>query len=178
MRAGASTCACFDFSASYRIFLLSELALHQSIDKTAEFVVSRAENGPGFEQTLRDKERTNPKFSFLFPGAPFNDYYQYKLHQLRSRPGSSAPPPAMTLSQESSLRINATLQILSGSEQAITDARGVLMEKEFTGHEVAVALLIRQHCQKPLDSQRRVFILYLISDILHIWSVPFPPFDG
>ena len=45
------------------------------IDKLANFV---ARNGPEFEQMTKQKQRDNPKFSFLFGGENFN-YYQYKV---------------------------------------------------------------------------------------------------
>lgn len=45
------------------------------IDKLAQFV---ARNGPEFEHMTKQKQKDNPKFSFLFGGEFFN-YYQYKV---------------------------------------------------------------------------------------------------
>ncbi|ESN94818.1 hypothetical protein HELRODRAFT_180170 [Helobdella robusta] len=45
------------------------------IDKLANFV---ARNGPEFEQMTKQKQKDNPKFSFLFSGE-FNGYYQYRV---------------------------------------------------------------------------------------------------
>ncbi|XP_076813025.1 calcium homeostasis endoplasmic reticulum protein-like isoform X2 [Clavelina lepadiformis] len=45
------------------------------IDKLANFV---ARNGFAFEKMTKDKQKNNPKFSFLFGGQHYN-YYQYKL---------------------------------------------------------------------------------------------------
>lgn len=49
--------------------------LRNIIDKLANFV---ARNGPEFEQMTKNKQKDNPKFSFLFGGEHFN-YYQYKV---------------------------------------------------------------------------------------------------
>ena len=45
------------------------------IDKLANFV---ARNGPEFERMTKEKQRDNPRFSFLFGGDNFN-YYQYRV---------------------------------------------------------------------------------------------------
>lgn len=45
------------------------------IDKLASFV---ARNGPEFEQMTMEKQRSNPKFNFLF-GGEHNLYYRWKV---------------------------------------------------------------------------------------------------
>jgi len=57
------------------LFLVTEVELRNIIDKLAQFV---ARNGPEFEQMTKNKQKGNPKFSFLFGGEHFN-YYQYKV---------------------------------------------------------------------------------------------------
>jgi len=49
--------------------------LKNIIDKLANFV---ARNGPEFEHMTKQKQKDNPKFSFLFCGEYFN-YYQYRV---------------------------------------------------------------------------------------------------
>uniref|UniRef100_A0A8C9RDQ0 Calcium homeostasis endoplasmic reticulum protein n=1 Tax=Scleropages formosus TaxID=113540 RepID=A0A8C9RDQ0_SCLFO len=68
------------------------------IDKLAQFV---ARNGPEFEKMTMDKQKENPKFSFLF-GGDFFAYYKYKLaieqqQLLCKQPGQDGPdaPPPM-----------------------------------------------------------------------------------
>lgn len=46
------------------------------VDKTAKFV---AEKGTHMEERIRDKQKSNPKFSFLFSGDPYFAYYQRKI---------------------------------------------------------------------------------------------------
>lgn len=57
------------------IYLITDIELRNIIDKLAQFV---ARNGPEFEQMTKNKQKDNPKFSFLFGGEYFN-YYQYKV---------------------------------------------------------------------------------------------------
>ncbi|XP_013136213.1 PREDICTED: calcium homeostasis endoplasmic reticulum protein isoform X2 [Papilio polytes] len=69
--------------------------LRNIIDKLAQFV---ARNGPEFEKMTKQKQKNNPKFSFLYGGEHFN-YYQYKVTTeqailKQSAGGQSAPAPA------------------------------------------------------------------------------------
>lgn len=61
------------------IFLLfcpcADQELRNVIDKLAQFV---ARNGPEFEKMTMEKQKDNPKFSFLFGGEYFS-YYKCKL---------------------------------------------------------------------------------------------------
>ena len=54
------------------------------IDTTAMFV---AKNGPAFEQMARERQRGDPKFSFLH-GGPDEGYYRYKLGECRRELGA------------------------------------------------------------------------------------------
>jgi len=53
----------------------ADLELKNIIDKLANFV---ARNGPEFEHMTKQKQKDNPKFSFLFSGEHFN-YYQFRV---------------------------------------------------------------------------------------------------
>jgi len=55
------------------------------IDKTASFV---ARNTVQFENLIREKEKFNPKFSFLNPNDPYFSYYQFKIKE--SKDGNSS----------------------------------------------------------------------------------------
>jgi len=48
------------------------------IDKTASFV---ARNTVQFENLIKEKEKYNPKFSFLNPSDPYFTYYQFKIKE-------------------------------------------------------------------------------------------------
>ena len=51
------------------------------IDKTSSFV---AKNGPAFEERIYDKEKYNPKFSFLNTNDPYHGYYQMKVEDFKN----------------------------------------------------------------------------------------------
>ncbi|KAJ4322008.1 SF3a splicing factor complex subunit, partial [Fusarium piperis] len=69
------------------------------LEKTAGYV---ARNGAVFEDRIRDKERSNPKFSFLNPSDAYHPFYQWRLEEVKNgrgtaiaagRVGEAAPPP-------------------------------------------------------------------------------------
>jgi hypothetical protein len=73
------------------VFLRSpDQELRNVIDKLAQFV---ARNGPEFEKMTMEKQKDNPKFSFLF-GGEFYSYYKCKLaleQQQRESPELAGP---------------------------------------------------------------------------------------
>lgn len=56
------------------------------LEKTAGFV---ARNGLPFEERIREKEKTNPKFSFLNPTDPYNPYYLWRLSEIKEGRGTA-----------------------------------------------------------------------------------------
>ncbi|PGH26723.1 hypothetical protein AJ80_01669 [Polytolypa hystricis UAMH7299] len=72
------------------------------IEKTAGFV---ARNGPVFEDRVREKERSNPKFSFLNPNDAYAGFYQWRLSEIKAGRGTAvssgrAGEPAAALEPE------------------------------------------------------------------------------
>ncbi|OJJ84219.1 putative pre-mRNA splicing factor [Aspergillus glaucus CBS 516.65] len=69
------------------------------VEKTAGYV---ARNGLVFEDRVREKERNNPKFSFLTPSDAYAPFYQWRLVEIKEgrgtavaagRPGEAAAAP-------------------------------------------------------------------------------------
>ncbi|KAI5295507.1 SF3a splicing factor complex subunit [Ascosphaera acerosa] len=56
------------------------------VEKTAGFV---ARNGPVFEDRVREKEKTNPKFSFLNHADAYAPYYQWRLSEIKAGRGTT-----------------------------------------------------------------------------------------
>ncbi|KAH6651718.1 Pre-mRNA splicing factor PRP21 like protein-domain-containing protein [Truncatella angustata] len=56
------------------------------LEKTAGFV---ARNGIVFEDRIREKERNNPKFSFLSNADPYNPYYLWRLSEIKEGRGNA-----------------------------------------------------------------------------------------
>jgi calcium homeostasis ER protein len=54
----------------------SNVAQKNLIDKVAQYVTK---NGSQFEQMMREKQRGNPEYSFLFQNGAFNKYYLSKV---------------------------------------------------------------------------------------------------
>jgi len=74
--------------------------LRSIVEKTAGYV---ARNGQVFEQRIREKEKHNPKFSFLNTSDPYYAFYSWRLDEIRAGRGSllatgrtttTAPTPA------------------------------------------------------------------------------------
>jgi splicing factor 3A subunit 1 len=69
------------------------------VETTAGYI---ARNGPAFEDRIRDKQQSNPKFSFLLPQDAYAPFYQWRLSEIKSgrgtavsagRAGEAAPIP-------------------------------------------------------------------------------------
>ncbi|KAI9833311.1 MAG: hypothetical protein M1819_003706 [Sarea resinae] len=56
------------------------------VEKTAGYV---ARNGPVFEDRIREKERHNPKFSFLSANDAYSPYYDWRLSEVREGRGTA-----------------------------------------------------------------------------------------
>ena len=56
------------------------------IEKTAGYV---ARSGVVFEQRIRDKEASNPKFSFLTPSDAYNPFYLWRLGEIKEGRGTA-----------------------------------------------------------------------------------------
>ncbi|KKK14333.1 pre-mRNA splicing factor [Aspergillus rambellii] len=75
------------------------------VEKTAGYV---ARNGIVFEDRVREKERNNPKFSFLNSNDAYAPFYQWRLTEIKEgrgtdvltgRPGDATPAPAPEVPQ-------------------------------------------------------------------------------
>ncbi|XP_010548521.1 PREDICTED: calcium homeostasis endoplasmic reticulum protein [Tarenaya hassleriana] len=67
----------------------SEPELQKRIDKLIEYSVK---NGPEFEAMIREKQKDNPDYAFLF-GGEGHGYYHYKLFLSMHPPGGPFNPP-------------------------------------------------------------------------------------
>ncbi|GFG06912.1 pre-mRNA-splicing factor sap114 [Aspergillus udagawae] len=56
------------------------------VEKTAGYV---ARNGFVFEERVREREKNNPKFSFLNPGDPYASFYQWRLNEIKEGRGTA-----------------------------------------------------------------------------------------
>lgn len=56
------------------------------LEKTAGYV---ARNGATFEDRIRTKEKSNPKFSFLTENDPYHAFYEWRLQEIRAGRGTA-----------------------------------------------------------------------------------------
>eukprot|EP00064_Thunnus_orientalis_P014462 superscaffoldBa00002509_g14507 len=131
--------------------------LRNVIDKLAQFV---ARNGPEFEKMTMEKQKDNPKFSFLFGGEYFS-YYKCKLameqQQHMYNPGAKdvvdMPPPQMQMIAPPPIAPPATPSI----DELIQQSQWNLQQQEQHMHTLrqeqvtaAIALAMEQQTQKLL----------------------------
>ncbi|TNN61733.1 Calcium homeostasis endoplasmic reticulum protein [Liparis tanakae] len=131
--------------------------LRNVIDKLAQFV---ARNGPEFEKMTMEKQKDNPKFSFLFGGEYFS-YYKCKLtmeHQQQMyNPGAKdvvdIPPPSMSMTAPPPIPSPA----LPSLDELIQQSQWNLQQQEQHLHTLrqeqvtaAIALAMEQQTQKML----------------------------
>uniref|UniRef100_A0A4W6BXN3 Calcium homeostasis endoplasmic reticulum protein n=1 Tax=Lates calcarifer TaxID=8187 RepID=A0A4W6BXN3_LATCA len=131
--------------------------LRNVIDKLAQFV---ARNGPEFEKMTMEKQKDNPKFSFLFGGEYFS-YYKCKLameqQQHMYNPGAKEvvdiPPPSMPMIAPPPIPPPAAPSI----DELIQQSQWNLQQQEQHLHTLrqeqvtaAIALAMEQQTQKLL----------------------------
>uniref|UniRef100_A0A7N8XZV9 Calcium homeostasis endoplasmic reticulum protein n=1 Tax=Mastacembelus armatus TaxID=205130 RepID=A0A7N8XZV9_9TELE len=123
------------------------------IDKLAQFV---ARNGPEFEKMTMEKQKDNPKFSFLFGGEYFS-YYKCKLameqQQRISKDVVDIPPPPVPIIAPPPVPPPATPSI----DELIQQSQWNLQQQEQHLHTLrqeqvsaAIALAMEQQIQKLL----------------------------
>uniref|UniRef100_A0A3Q2GAL8 Calcium homeostasis endoplasmic reticulum protein n=1 Tax=Cyprinodon variegatus TaxID=28743 RepID=A0A3Q2GAL8_CYPVA len=127
--------------------------LRNVIDKLAQFV---ARNGPEFEKMTMEKQKDNPKFSFLFGGEHFGYYkcrlameQQQRIKDLLDIP----PPPSMQLVPPPPVALSASPSI----DELIQQSQWNLQQQEqhlYTLRQeqvtAAIALAMEQQIQKLL----------------------------
>lgn len=168
----------------------SDPELQKIIDKLAEY---SAKNGPEFEAMIREKQKDNPDYSFLFGGEGHN-YYRYKLW-LYTHPQSfpliapppmhqpSVPPPYFNqpppyydpsvrvfkglsgpLPSDVAAELNGVLSNLTGTKESIRGAKMWFMQRAPFAPALAEAL--RERIFAIDDSEGQLHIIFLANDIL------------
>ncbi len=75
---GKSDIAPFESSSSIQVLIPQKDEVKKTIDLLAQFV---ATDGDKFENEIKEKERNNEQFSFLFDvNSPLHHYYQWRIY--------------------------------------------------------------------------------------------------
>ncbi|KAL1995508.1 hypothetical protein VTN49DRAFT_1695 [Thermomyces lanuginosus] len=137
------------------------------VEKTAGYV---ARNGPVFEERVRAKENTNPKFSFLDPKDPYAPFYRWRLQEIKEgrgtdvaagRPGEGAaaaqkkpsgptPPPEFHFS--------ARMPIINAQDLDVVNLTALFVAKR--GKSFMTALSQREAGNYQFDFLRPQHSLY------------------
>uniref|UniRef100_A0A6Q2XP71 Uncharacterized protein n=1 Tax=Esox lucius TaxID=8010 RepID=A0A6Q2XP71_ESOLU len=130
--------------------------LKNVIDKLAQFV---ARNGPEFEKMTMEKQKDNPKFSFLF-GGDFFTYYRCKLameqHQHLYQPPAKevldVPPPITILPPPPIAPAVPSLdELIQQSQWNLQQQEQHLLNLRQEQVTAAIALAMEQQTQKLLE---------------------------
>ncbi|BEI99492.1 hypothetical protein CcaverHIS631_0405350 [Cutaneotrichosporon cavernicola] len=155
------------------------------------------EHGPGLLDTLKERERENPKFAFLFEKETAA-YYVFQ-HLVNSRFSFPEPPPPsfneegyasayssdsdereeMSSSRKAALgklanrRLEAMLRSMSGKRVEIARAMEFALKRADAYDEVT-QIICRSLCVEDTPIPRKIARLHLVSDILHNSSSTLP----
>eukprot|EP01120_Amphizonella_sp_Union-15-10_P012438 TRINITY_DN5519_c0_g2_i1.p1 TRINITY_DN5519_c0_g2~~TRINITY_DN5519_c0_g2_i1.p1 ORF type:complete len:639 (+),score=147.82 TRINITY_DN5519_c0_g2_i1:61-1977(+) len=147
------------------------------IDKMAEFVVR---NGPAFEENLKEKQKDNPKFSFLFEDNEYYEYYKWKIYDIRNNSRSSDGSKPSTseqssqndpfqafepLSDEDVLTFTSIIDTLVATKDAIRGAKDFIMERSDKAKDIAAFLADR--VKRSPDFDTKLNIIYVVNDVLY-----------
>lgn len=144
--------------------------MHNTADKTATYV---ARNGKRFEDMVRQREGSNPKFSFLHELGEGGPYFKWKVYCFQNgisaedqedmmREAFPSPEPA---EQENFVGMLASL---SGSKEHIRALRSWIVAQEESRACIHwICEQLRHRILSNTDFNARLHIIYVINDVLH-----------
>ncbi|KAE8151940.1 Pre-mRNA splicing factor PRP21 like protein-domain-containing protein [Aspergillus avenaceus] len=138
------------------------------VEKTAGYV---ARNGIVFEDRVREKERNNPKFSFLNPSDAYASFYQWRLTEIKEgrgtsvsagRPGepAAAPEPEKPKGPEppAEFHFSARMPIINAQDLEVVKLTALFVAKR--GKSFMTALSQRETRNFQFDFLRPQHSLY------------------
>ncbi|KAL4821072.1 Pre-mRNA splicing factor PRP21 like protein-domain-containing protein [Aspergillus spinulosporus] len=138
------------------------------VEKTAGYV---ARNGAVFEDRVREKERSNPKFSFLNSNDPYAPFYQWRLNEIKQgrgtdvsagRPGEPTPTPAPEApkgpAQPPEFHFSARMPIINAQDLEVVRLTALFVAKR--GKSFMTALSQREARNFQFDFLRPQHSLY------------------
>ncbi|GAD92210.1 pre-mRNA splicing factor, putative [Paecilomyces variotii No. 5] len=138
------------------------------VEKTAGYV---ARNGAIFEDRVREKEKNNPKFSFLNPNDAYAPFYQWRLSEIREgrgtavsagRPGevAAAPEPETPKgpAQPPDFHFSARMPIINAQDLEVVKLTALFVAKR--GKSFMTALSQRETRNFQFDFLRPQHSLY------------------
>ena len=132
-----------------------DIATRERIDKMAEYIIR---NGPQFETMMREKQRGNSEFAFLY-GGPHSDYFRYALYCL-SQPRQG--PPGFTIQEQS--EIEGILNSLNRTKDSIRMAKEWILSHSHCSD--AITGRLRFAAQSATNFDDKLNVVYLVSDVI------------
>jgi len=154
------------------------------IDKLAAYIVK---SGPQFEDVTKERQKGNPKFSFLHEGGEYYDYYKYRIFEARQaqnklegkasatwasvaaegyRSRSDIPEPVgEKLSETDQSALSSILDTLVPTKESIKKGKDMIMARpDFAS---SIAHFMCRRVQQTPDFTAKLNIIYLANDVLH-----------
>jgi len=94
-----------------------------------------ARNGPEFEQRIKQKEHSNPRFNFLNSGDPYNAYYQHRVDELAEGGEKQGDSDKPALAQDSSAPSLAKGPQATGQSEAVKQRQSDILKSVGVGKE-------------------------------------------
>ena len=128
----------------------------QLIDKVAERVCD--ENGMEFEVLMKERQKTDAKFAFLFPNNKHNDYYERKKQEIEKR---------QQLSIAEISQFNQILVTLDGSRDCIKNGCFWILQHKTQIKSICKLIDTFIHNLPQKEFNTRLYVCYVINDVLH-----------
>lgn len=136
------------------------------IEKTAGYV---ARNSTVFEERIREKEKNNPKFSFLVAGDAYEPFYQWRLYEIKEGRGSAVaagragetvvePPKPQGPPEPDAFYFSARMPIINAQDLEIVKHTALFVAKR--GKSFMTALSQREARNFQFDFLRPQHSLY------------------
>jgi len=151
------------------------------VEKMAEYIVR---NGPQFEEMMRQKQQGNSGFAFLF-GGEHSGFYLWSVYALRrgwskemaeqqaalffqqqnATAAAAAPQQgAAPFGAEDKAAFDNIMQELNRSKDSIRTTKEWILAR--CAYSDAITSTLRKTCEDESSPERRLNILYLVSDVL------------
>jgi len=151
-----------------------DVKLRSIIDKLAEKIVKL---GPSFEDNIKEKQPSNPLFSFLDEEGEYYDYYKWKIFDIRRQQNeinNLLPPweiglPELNLSrlmlnQQEKAEFFQILDTLEPNEVSIKGGKDWIMNR--SEHTYEICTIMADRCNMIHTFNGKLHIVYLINDVL------------
>ena len=138
--------------------------IREVVEKTVGYVIR---NGAAFVDRIRDREKSNVKFSFLYENDPYYAYYGWRLVENKQGRGATpkqqdttSAPTVQVLSKPADLEFCASLPPISAQDLEIIKLTARYVARN--GHQFLMSLSHRESKNFQFDFLRLTHSFYLL----------------